>query len=87
VIIELARLPEDDLPLVAEFVERLKQTRRSKMPNLAVAHIRAEARRRAAQLGDVPRQELAARFIKIIDEIRAEAVAKGVAISGEWRGD
>ena len=89
-MIDMARLPEDDLPLVAEFFQRLMQTRHheaGKPPRASVAALRAEARRRAAQLGSVPREQLIDRFIQIMDEIRADAIARGAAIEGEWRGD
>ena len=47
----------------------------------------ALAKQRAAEMGDVPRAEMAARLIKVMYEIRAEAIAKGTAIEGEWEGD
>ena len=48
---ELARLPEEDLPLVIEFVDYLKQQRQTTLQrHLSVAEMRAEAQRRASLL-------------------------------------
>ena len=83
---DVARLPNEDLPLVVEFVGKLAHKPRPVRPS--VAAIRAEAKRRAAQMGDVPRAELVARFLQVADEIRAEAIARGAAIDEEtWEGD
>jgi hypothetical protein len=54
---------------------------------MAPAALRAEARRRAALLKDVPREQLVARFLTLGDEIRREAVRKGTAVDGDWTGD
>lgn len=85
---ELARLPEEDLPLVVEFVDYLKQQRQTTpQPCLSVAEMRAEAQRRARLLREVPRVEIVPRFRELTEEIRQEAIAKGSAIEGDWRGD
>jgi hypothetical protein len=84
---ELTRLPEEDLPLVIEFVEYLKQRRAKPTQWLSPAEMRAEARRRASLLRDVPREEIVARFRELTEEIRQEAIAKGMAIEGDWGGD
>jgi hypothetical protein len=49
--------------------------------------MRAEAQRRATLLRDVPREEIVARFRELTEEIRQEAITKGTAIEGDWRGD
>jgi hypothetical protein len=85
---ELARLPEEDLPLVIEFVDYLKQQRQvAPRQRLSVAEMRAEARRRASLLCDVPRSEIVNRFRELAEEIRQEAIAKGTAIEGDWCED
>ena len=85
---ELDELPEEDLPLVAEFVGYLR-TRHSKstISKGLIAAIRAEAHRRAIQMGDLPRAEIVARFEAIAESIRQEAVSKGTAVEGDWQGD
>ena len=88
VVLELAQLPEQDLPLVIEFVDDLKQKRQAKLDHqLSVAEMRAEARRRVEQLHKAPRDEIVARFRELTVEIRQEAVAKGTATEGDWCAD
>jgi hypothetical protein len=79
----LAELPPEDLPLVVDFLDYLKERR----PVSASARLRTEARRRARLLQDVPREQLAARFAELTEEIRREAIAKGTAVDGDWVGD
>jgi hypothetical protein len=86
-VIEIARLPENDLLLVIEFVADLKQMRAAAPAKVAAAQIRAEAQRRAAQLGNLSREELVARFNAVTERIRAQAIANGTAIEGDWEGD
>ena len=87
VVSELSRLPEEDLSLVVEFVEFLKRRKATPTQRLSPAEMRAEARRRAILLRDVPRGEIVARFRELTEEIRQEAIAKGTAIEGDWRSD
>ena len=49
--------------------------------------ILAIAKKRAALLRDVPRDQVAARFTQLSEEIRQEAIAKGTAIDGDLVGD
>ena len=84
---ELTQLPEEDLPLVVEFVEFLKQRKARSAQRLSLTEIQAEARRRAALLQDVPREEIVARFRELTEEIRQEAIAQGTAIEGDWVSD
>lgn len=44
------------------------------------------ARRRTTLLWDVPCEEIVASFRKLAEEIRQEAIAKGAAVEGDWRG-
>lgn len=88
VVLELTQLPEEDLPLVIEFVDYLKQQHLAPpSPPLSVAEIRAEARRRASLLSQIPRAELVTRFREVAEEIHQEAIVKGGAIEGDWPGD
>jgi hypothetical protein len=57
VVSELTRLPEEDLSLVVEFVECLKQRRATLTQRLILAEIRPEERRQATLLRNVPREE------------------------------
>jgi hypothetical protein len=84
---ELTQLPEEDLPLVVEFVEFLKQRQASPVQRLTLTEMRAKARRRAALLQNVPREEIVARFRELTEEIRQEAIAQGTAIEGDWVSD
>ena len=85
---ELAGLPQEDLPLVLEFLELLKKTRkRDSAATAKVAILRKEARRRAKGLEGLPRSEIASRFAKLAEEIRQAAVHQGTAVDGDWEGD
>jgi len=85
-VIEVAQLPENELLVVLEFINDLKK-QRERPHRESAKQLVALAKQRAAEMGDVPRAEMAARLIKVMDEIRAEAIAKGTAIEGEWEGD
>ncbi|MEZ4767390.1 MAG: hypothetical protein R2844_03080 [Caldilineales bacterium] len=85
---DLTLLPEEDLPLVVEFVDYLKDRRKRKTPQpLSVAEIRSEARRRAQLLDQMPREEIVARFEQLAEEIRREVIEKGTAVNGDWLHD
>ena len=87
-VVEVASLPEDELPLVIEFLDYLKLQRQVSIASRPpAAQIRTEAKRRALALKGVPRGELVARFEKVVESIRAEALAQGTAIEGDWEGD
>lgn len=80
----LTELPPEDLRLVVDFLDYLKDRRpRSRK----AAELRVEARRRARLLQDVPREQLVARFAELTEEIRREAIEKGTAVEGDWVGD
>jgi len=86
-VIDVASLPEEDLSLIVEFVSYLRQRRNTLGRKLSAAEVRAEARRQANALKGVPRHELVARFQELSESIRAQAVAKGTAIEGDWQRD
>ena len=79
---ELTYLPEEDLPLVVEFVEYLRRQRADQRKTSA-ADIQAEAHRRALQMKDVSRAEVVARFQALTEAMRAEAIKSGQAVDGE----
>ena len=84
----LTQLPEEDLPLVAEFVEHLKRQRRSPGSSPAsIAEVRAEARRRARELRGIPRADIARRFAELAAAIRQSAIAQGTDVEWDWEGD
>ncbi len=84
---KLTTVAEEDLPLVVEFLDRLKQRPTSVPVRPTVTQIRELAKARARLLDDVPRDILMARFLELGEEIRQQAIAKGTAIDGDWAGD
>ena len=85
-VIEVAQLPENELLLVIEMVGELKKQRTR--PNRPSAQqIVAHAKERAAETSHLPRAELMQQFSAVLEEIRAEAIAKGTAIEGELESD
>ena len=83
---KLTALPEEDLPLVLEFLDSLE--RRALPPSsLPVARIRELAKERARRLAHVPREVLMARFLELGEEIRQQVIARGTAVDGDWAGD
>lgn len=88
VTLELTSLPEEDIPLVVEFVDYLKFRRRKKpISPRSVAEIREEAKERARLLEQVPREEIARRFEELGEQIRQDAIHRGVAVDGDWTDD
>jgi hypothetical protein len=87
-LIKVADLSDEDLPVVIEFLDYLKEQRQDRVEGrLTPADIRNLARRRSFELRDIPRQEIATRFKQLVEEIRTQAIARGTAIEGDWRGD
>ncbi len=78
VLLAVARLPADDLPLVADFVESLSAVGTTSGPQ--PSEILADARRRADQIKDLPRAELMERFTRAAKLVRDEAAAAGAVI-------
>lgn len=81
----LTELPPEDLRLVVDFLDYLKERRPGSSSR--VAELRVEAKRRARLLQDVPREQLVARFAELTEDVRREAIEKGTAIEGDWVGD
>ena len=85
-VIEVANLPENELLIVIEMVDTLKKQRARPNRELA-AELLARAKARAAEMSHLSREEVMERFSKSLDAIRADAIAKGTAIEGEWEDD
>ena len=86
--LKLTSLPEEDLQLVVRLVDRLEEKQLLDPTRVfSSSEIVEEARRRSRLLLDVPREQLAARFMEVGEQIRQEAIAKGTAMDGDWTGD
>ncbi|HXF86060.1 MAG TPA: hypothetical protein VNK49_11795 [Anaerolineales bacterium] len=85
-IIEVAQLEEKELLIVIEMVDTLKKQRARPHKELA-AEILAKAKARAEEMKHLSREEAMERFGRTLDAIRADAIAKGTAIEGEWERD
>ena len=88
VVLKLAQLPKEDLPLVIEFVNYLTSQRQI-VPSskLSVAEIRTEARRRANELTQIPRTEIVSQFQRLAEEIRQITLTKNTSVEGDWLSD
>lgn len=86
-IIEVASLPEKEMLSVLEFVGKIKQREKEGLPKLTVAEVRAEAKRRAAEMKNLSREDMVKRFNAATERIRAQAIANGTAIEGDWERD
>lgn len=85
-VIEVAQLPEKELLIVIEMVDTLKKQRARPNRELA-AEIVARAKARASEMRHLSRAEVMEKFSATLEAIRAEAIAKGTAIEGEWERD
>ena len=85
-VIEVAQLPEKELLIVIEMVDTLKKQRARPNRELA-AEILARAKARAAEMSHLSHEEVVQRFTDTMERIRADAIAKGTAIEGEWEDD
>lgn len=85
-VIEVAQLEEKELLIVIEMVDALKKQRARPNKELA-AEILAKAKARAEEMKHLSHEEVVQRFIDAMERIRAEAIAKGTAIEGEWERD
>ncbi len=83
----LAELSEEDWPLVLGFVEYLKRRREILRQKNRVAEIQVAARRRAKELESIPREQIAAHFDQLVEEIRQSVIVKDTAIEGDWQSD
>lgn len=86
IALKLSKLSAEEVSGVLEILDHLSPAGMSRKP-LTAAEICALAKQRAAALRDVPREQVAARFTELTEEIRKEAIAKGTAIDGDWTGD
>jgi len=89
-IVEIASLPDDDLAIVVEIVNYLKQQRQAVAGSAtppSAAEIRTQARQRANLLRAMPRQALVTQFQALSERILAQAMAQGTAIDGDWARD
>jgi hypothetical protein len=84
---ELNTLPEEDLALVAAFVDYLKQRQVAPLPHRSAADLRVEAQQRAAELRAIPRADLVLRFQQVAEDVRQQSIAKNTAIEGDWERD
>ena len=85
-VIEVAQLQEKELLIVIEMVDTLKKQREHPNKELA-AEILTRAKARAEEMKHLSREEAMEQFSKSLDAIRADAIAKGTAIEGEWESD
>ena len=83
---DLATLDESDLNQVFRFVADLK-ARREEQERKALARRITENALRRAQTDTRPLAEIRKELGILIEEIRQEAIAKGVAFEGEYTGD
>ena len=86
IALKLSKLSAEEVSGVLEILDHLSPSGTSRKP-VTAAEIFALAKQRAAALRDVPREQVAARFAELAEEIRQEAIAKGTAIDGDWTGD
>lgn len=85
-VIAVAQLPENELLVVIEMVDHLKH-QRAHLNHEAAVQILARAKARAAETSHLSRAEVMQQFGQALEAIRAEAIAKGTALEGEWEGD
>ncbi len=86
VITSVAQLPPDELLVVYETINDLRR-KESEKSSLTAAEIVARAKVRAAEMSHLSHEEVVQRFIDAMERIRADAIAKGTAIEGEWESD
>jgi dihydroxyacetone kinase len=83
---EVVQLPDDQLVIVLEVIEQLKDASEEAGRRALAAQIRAHAHKRAADLRGSSREQIAAEFMTTVDRIRQAAIAQGTAVDDEWRG-
>lgn len=84
-VIEVAQLPENELLVILETIASLKE-QRARPNRERAAQIVARARTRALDTEQLPREVLFQQFNETLENIRAQAVAKGIAIEDEEQG-
>lgn len=85
-VIEVANLPEQELLQVLAYIGLLKEQHGGAEAS-EVAAIRAEADRLAAGMKGQARADVMMQFQATLNAIRAQAIAQGTAIDGEWLRD
>ena len=86
-VIAVARLPEQELVQLLAYIDTLKERPATTVTQQAVASIRAEAAQLAAVMDNQPRSEVMAQLRATMERMRAQAIADGTAIDGDWHGD
>ena len=86
IALKLTQLSAEEVSGVLEILDHLSPVETSSRTP-TTAEIIAIAKRRAALLRDVPREQVAARFTQLAEEIRQEAFDMGTAIDGDLSGD
>lgn len=84
-VIEVAQLPDNELLVVIEIVDQLKK-QRARPHRQQAADLVARAKARAVEMSLLSREALMQEFSETLGTIRAEAIAKGTALEGEWEG-
>lgn len=84
VLTGIAELPPTDLLVVYETISELKHKDKA---GQTADEILSRAKARAAEMSHLSHAEAVQRFIDATERIRAEAIAKGTAIEGEWESD
>lgn len=83
----IAKLPPTDLLVVYETITELKQKDKRGKPALNADEILTHAKARAAEMSQLSHAEVVQRFIDATERARAEAIADGTAIEGDWESD
>ena len=86
VITSIAQLPPNDLLVVYETINDLKE-KESEKSSLTADEILARAKARAVEMRNLSHEQIVQRFIDATERIRAIAIEKGTAIEGEWERD
>ena len=87
VVTQLTKLPPENLPVVAAFVDYLSNHADDVARRSVAQQLVGEAMRRIKDGGTLPRSEAIARFQQVAEAIRQEAIRKDTAIEGDLIGD
>jgi hypothetical protein len=82
-VVEIAHLPDDDLEILLEIVNYLKEQRAANN----VLNIRRAAKQRAKELSNQSREELVTQLLEVGKRIRHQAASSGTVFEGDWEGD
>lgn len=89
-VMEVANLPDDELSIILEVVEFLKQQRISSSAAtspMRLAELRAKVRSRAIELRNLSRTDLVARFNEVANRIQKQVLTQKTAVNGDWELD